>query len=134
MARPNALERSGDGWQGLGRFQAKLAAFDADLLPVLGALMRDSIVDGSSITGAPGQPRAEGDLAASWTLTLTETSAQVSTPSPYAIQNEDGVKEGGKPYVQRSAVGGRHSVRLTRLGLPKLVRAAAQLISGRAAA
>lgn len=142
MARPNALTRNalqrGDrrgGFTGLNRFQRQLAAFETDLLPELGALMHQSIVHGSRLTGAPGQPVELGDLLRSWGVSFpSPTSVQVSSDSPYARPNEDGVRAGGKPYVQRSARGGRHSVRLTRRGLDKLVGQAAENVKRTVAA
>lgn len=141
MARINALQRNAiqqdrkGGFQGLNKFQRQLAAFEVALLPELGALMHQSIVHGSPLTGAPGQPVDQGGLAQSWRVSFpSPTSVQVSSDSPYARPNEDGVREGGKPYVQRSAKGGRHSVRLTRRGLDKLVAQAAKNTKRAAAA
>lgn len=142
MARPNAAQRNAmqrtgqpGAWSmGFNRFQKQLAAFDAELVPEVGALVYQSIVHGSRLTGAPGQPKDSSDLIRSWTETFpSPTSVQVSSDSPYARPNEDGVREGGKPYVQRSAKGGRHSVRLTRRGLDKLVEQAAKNVSRRVA-
>jgi hypothetical protein len=141
VARPNALQRNaiqqgrGGFDRGLNVFQKKLAAFDADLLPELGALMHQSITVGSRLTGAPGQPVDQGDLLHSWSVSFpSATSVQVSSDSPYARPNEDGVRGGGKPYIQRSPRGGRHSVRLTRRGLDKLVEQAAKNVSRKVAA
>lgn len=93
-----------------------------------------SIVEGSEITGAPGQPVGQygegygspgqvgGTLKASWQLTFPdENTAEISTNIVYAPMNEDGVSGTGGPYVQRSSVGGRHSVRLTRAGFDRIV-------------
>jgi hypothetical protein len=138
MGRPNATRRQAaqqrvtgkggfDG--GLSRFQRQLDGMSVVLLPRLGELMYESIVDGSPMTGAPGQPEEEGDLIDSWEMTQpTETSVQVASDSEYALQNEDGVRPGGKPYVQRSSVGGRHSVKITRQGMQALVNHAANEI------
>ena len=35
--------------------------------------------------------------------------------------DEDGVRHDGRPYIQRSTVGGRHSVALTLAGMQKIV-------------
>lgn len=132
----NAIQRSlgdrkrGGFSKGLADFHRKIAAFDASLLDEVGDLMYQSIVYGSALTGAPGQPRKEGDLIASWRKERpSETSVAVVSDSPYARPNEDGLREGGKPYVQRSPVGGRHSVKLTRRGLQRLVNQAAKNVA-----
>lgn len=122
MSRQAHIKRD----NGFARFKRKIAAFDAALLPELGALMLGSIRDGSSLTGALGQPVEDGDLYRSWTMDQpTPHSVRVSSTSPYARMNEDGVRVGGKPYLQHSAKGGRHSLALTRVGLPRLVNEAA---------
>lgn len=142
MARPNALTRNAlqrvgqkGGWSmGLNRFQQQIDAFAVDLLPELGALMHQSIVYGSPLTGAPGQPEDEGDLRRSWRIEYpTPSQVAVVTDSPYARFNEDGARQGGKPYIQRSAIGGRYSVRLTRRALDRLVVQAAKNTSRKAA-
>jgi hypothetical protein len=94
----------------------------------------ESVVNGSPVTGAPGQPVGQygpgyhegdvgGELKSSWQKErLGPWLAQVITNNPYAKSNEDGIaRPGGGPYVQRSTVGGRHSVKLTALGIQKLV-------------
>ncbi len=117
----------------INRFIQKLEAIDAALVPAVGAAVLDSIQNGSTVTAAPGQPVGQygegyhegdvgGELKASWQLTFpTNDSAMVATNSPYARANEDGVRHDGRPYVQRSTVGGRHSVALTRTNFQRLV-------------
>jgi hypothetical protein len=81
----------------------------------------DSITNGSAVTGAPGQPVDTGALKASYQLTFTSPKRFIITsPLPYALANEDGVNN-GRPYIQRSPVGGRHSVALTVLGMQRIV-------------
>lgn len=84
-----------------------------------------SITRGSSATGAPGQVVADdngGDLLNSWTMEISKTKIAITTDSPYAQSNEDGIaRPGGGPYVQRSAIGGRHSVQKTEDNLPLIV-------------
>lgn len=98
---------------------------------------KNSIVHGSELTGAPGQVVADyqgGTLAASWQEEwLSPTQVRISTSAPHAQSNEDGIaRPGGGPYVQRSAIGGRHSVALTRAGFDKIVdREAARLKDGK---
>ncbi len=89
-----------------------------------------SIVFGSNLTGAPGQPigpdtdtREGGALRESWkNAPVGPLQNRITTDSPYAKSNEDGIaRPGGGPYVLRSKVGGRHSVALTIAGFPHIV-------------
>lgn len=85
-----------------------------------------SIVEGSEITGAPGQQVDTGALKGSWQRWFVSPTEQViGTDSPYALQEEDGISyaHGGKPIVQHSAVGGPHSAKLTVAGFPQIVEA-----------
>lgn len=80
-----------------------------------------SIVEGSPLTGAPGQPVQTGNLKGSWqTLTLGPLSAEIMTNVIYAPQIEEGSR-GDKPLTLRSPVGGFHSVALTRLSWDRIV-------------
>lgn len=96
--------------------------------------VHDSIQNGSPVTGAPGQPVGQygpgynpgevgGTLKASWQIVLeSERRARVMTNEVYAPENEYGIRQkDGKPYTQRSTVGGRHSVALTMAGWDKIV-------------
>lgn len=105
------------------KFQLKSAFNLAQIRMGSLQLVLRSIQYGSSITGAPGQPVREGDLLASWVLAIqSETRARIFTMSPYAESNEDGIaRPGGGPYIQRSSVGGRWSVRKTIDGWPLIV-------------
>lgn len=94
------------------------------------AAAQNSIQFGSPLTGAPGQVVADvagGTLRGSWhTEFSTPTSALISTSVPWAQQNEDGIaRPRGGPYIQRSAVGGRHSVALTAASIQRLADAEA---------
>jgi len=89
-----------------------------------------SITVGSGVTGSPGQPVDTGELRTSWQIEFeSPTSATISTGVPWARQNEDGVTEDGRPYMQRSPVGGRHSVALTIVGMQRLVDAEAAKVT-----
>lgn len=88
---------------------------------------KDSIVEGSPVTGAPGQPVAEGQpdpvgkLKGSWTLSYpAPTVAEISTPVDYAPEIEEGVGAHG-PLTLRSKSGGFHSVALTVAGADRLL-------------
>ena len=85
-----------------------------------------SIVDGSPVTGAPGQPVLSGALRRSWQIHyLTPLVAEIRTRLwHYAPQIEDGIRvtvHGQQPMAQRSAVGGFHSVKLTIAGAHRLL-------------
>jgi hypothetical protein len=102
--------------------------------------VHESVVEGSLVTGAPGQPvgqygpgyhpgKVGGTLKNSWQTTFVAPDvAEVSTNIVYAPSIEDGLSyaHGGTPMRLRSTVGGFHSVLLTRLGFGRLVRAAAE--------
>lgn len=80
-----------------------------------------SIVEGSPITGAPGQPVDTGYLRASWSITKLEPLLwEISTRTIYAPGIEDGSRA-GRAMVLRSQEGGFHSVKVTRLGWQQIV-------------
>lgn len=80
-----------------------------------------SVVEGSEITGAPGQPVDTGFLRSSWILDFPEEFvAESTTNTEYAPPIEDGVGPSG-PLTLRSAVGGWHSVKLTAAGFDRIV-------------
>jgi hypothetical protein len=83
-----------------------------------------SIVEGSELTGAPGQPVDTGNLKSSWIADLdpSATVATISTNVEYAQPIEDGVGRYG-PMTLRSAVGGFHSVEHTIQGMPNIAAA-----------
>lgn len=82
--------------------------------------VKESVVHGSAVTGAPGQPVDTGNLKASWQLTFdSPTEALVSTNVEYAPIIEYNVRGA----TLRSKVGGFHSVALTVAGFEKLVEA-----------
>ena len=99
--------------------------------------VKESIVNGSAITGAPGQPVGQygpgyhpgmvgGTLKASWQLMFVgATAALIATNVKYAQVIEDNVR-GAK---LRSTVGGFHSVKLTVAGFDRLVDAEVAKVS-----
>ncbi len=85
-----------------------------------------SVVEGSTLTGAPGQPVRTGALRASWIGEfLSETLWRLSTNMAYAEAIEDGGSERGRfnpaRGAPRSEVGGYHSVAHTIAGWPRIV-------------
>jgi hypothetical protein len=92
------------------------------LLDRVADTMLESIVNGSELTGAPGQPIAEGDvpnagkLWSSWRKSApTNESRELSTDVEYAIDVED------NPRNLQFARGGAHSVRLTLAAFDTIV-------------
>lgn len=86
-----------------------------------------SIVEGSQITGAPGQPVDTGHLRASWSMSFPDAhTAIVSTNVEYAPVIEDNLRGA----TVRSAVGGFHSVKLTRAGFNRIVENVLQRVTG----
>lgn len=80
-----------------------------------------SVVDGSPVTGAPGQPVDTGNLRASWQQTYpAEYIGEVYTNVEYAPAIEEGVGPHG-PMTLRSPTGGFHSVALTRAAWQQVV-------------
>lgn len=98
----------------------------------------ESIVDGSSVTGAPGQPVDTGNLRGSWQLQFeTPTIARISTNVEYAPYIEDGIVQARSGQVsghtQQRLVfknHGPHSVKLTIAGVSKLANAEAEKLAG----
>ena len=92
-------------------------------------MMRDSVVGNGSphpVTNAPGQPVQTGNLRNSWILRFPEAYvALLTTKTIYAPGIEEGVSpRSGKALVLRSEVGGFHSVKMTRIAFPAMVRKA----------
>jgi hypothetical protein len=80
-----------------------------------------SIVEGSELTGAPGQPVDVGYLKGSWSPPVIDGStATIGTNAEYAEAIEDGIGKYG-PLTLRSQVGGFHSVALTIAGMDRIV-------------
>lgn len=120
-----------NGFEGLDRFVVKLENIGNGLLPAVAAAAHESVVNGSPVTGAPGQPVDTGNLRASWQLAFPSPEvAEITTKTVYAPHNEYGVTEDGRPYTQKSPVGGRHSVALTITNFDKLVEHEVKRLAG----
>jgi hypothetical protein len=98
--------------------------------------MRDSILVGSAVTGAPGQPVDTSTLKKSWRFRRPEKfKATMGTKLVYApiVENaglatasgRSGAQSGSR-YTLRSKVGGFHSVKLTYANFGRLVDEAAK--------
>lgn len=104
----------------MNRIMAKIEAREAALASGVGEECLRSIVEGSELTGAPGQPVGEGKLRDSWSRTVTGHEQLIATSSPYAAKEEEGM-HGSEPIEQHSTEGGPHSVKLTVAGFGRIV-------------
>lgn len=108
--------------QELKRFASKVAARNVRIFLTTVTEAHSSIVNGSSTTGAPGQPVDTGYLKGSWQTTFeSPTEATIATNVVYAPQIEDGTRD-GRALTLRSRVGGFHSVKLTIAGLHRIIK------------
>jgi len=88
------------------------------------SLAKEAIVEGSPITGSPGQPVQTGNLKTSWQEELIgNEAATISTNVEYAPAIEDGIGPHG-PMTVRSQMGGFHSVKLLIAGWWAIVQQA----------
>jgi hypothetical protein len=125
--------------EGVERFQATVLRRAKDVLQRSAEMVKESITEGSSITGAPGQPVDTGFLRGSWDLLFpSEYERLVVTNTSYApaIEEDDRAafdprgedrpkrKETDERPHAVSEVGGPHSVKLTRASWDRVVDAA----------
>jgi hypothetical protein len=111
------------------RFGAKVEKQSRDVFVGTVLAVHESIVQGSPITGAPGQPVDTGNLKSSWQSDIVGDVGTVSTGVAYAPAIEEGVGPHG-PLTQRSPVGGFHSVKLTIAGFARLVEDQVRKLGG----
>lgn len=104
------------------RFEVKVAAALNGTFVDFVAALKGSIVEGSPITAAPGQPVDTGALRNSWQESVAPdlSEATIGTNLVYAPAIEDGVGQFG-PLTLRSKVGGFHSVKLTVANADRLL-------------
>ena len=101
----------------LNRFVDKVEGRTKRIVQIGREEVQRSIVEGSSITGAPGQPVQFGTLKGSWVPRFLGPGLwQTSSPLVYAPVIEDGFG-----ISIRSPVGGSHSVKLTRGGWQRII-------------
>ena len=116
--------------QRMDLFAQKIDAKARAILLEAAMLAHQSIQTGSPLTGAPGQPVDTGYLRASWQLVPDGPDGyRITTNAAYARQIEDGTRL-GRALTLRSAVGGFHSVKLTRNAWPRIVEAATRSVAG----
>ncbi len=100
--------------------------------------VKRSLVEGSEITGAPGQPVRTGNLKNSFVDEFTSPETwEVTTNVEYAPHIEAGGNDRG-PFDPsrgdpRSEVGGYHSAALTVAGFDRLVDVVAARVAARPA-
>jgi hypothetical protein len=129
----------------LKRFELKTSQKSQRAFVGIATAVKGSVVDGSPVTAAPGQPVDTGYLKASWILGFpSATLAEITTNVAYApyiesriradfdpkgVTGRYGVKggqigpalPGGSTKRRKSVVGGSHSVKLTVAGFERLV-------------
>ena len=117
----------------LKRFAVKTQSKSNALFINVAKDVKASIVDGSAVTGAPGQPVDSGALKASWQLVFeSKSAAMLSTNIAYAPVIEDNLRSSFNPRGEqperkpgrksiKSIVGGSHSVKLTVGAFDRLV-------------
>ena len=103
------------------RFTDKAERRARDVFVASTVEVRRSIVEGSTLTGAPGQPVDTGALRASFVDDfVSSTEWRIQTNIEYAPVIEDGIGKNG-PITLRSEVGGMHSVKKTVAGWDRIV-------------
>lgn len=114
----------------MARFQRRVEQRGRDLHNGACDLAFSSIVEGSPVTGAPGQPVDTGYLKGSWQNIIEGPLARlIVTKAVYARQIEDGMRN-GRSLTLRSQVGGWYSVRLTRAAWTRIVEVVTARVVG----
>ena len=107
------------GAEDVKRFSRRVEGLSTAAFVDIAQAVQDSIVNGSPVTGAPGQPVDTGNLKNSWQLAFeSPTSAIIGTNVVYARVIEDNARGA----TLRSKVGGFHSVNLTLSNFGRLVK------------
>jgi hypothetical protein len=89
---------------------------------IVASKLHESVVDGSAITGSPGQPVDTGNLKTSFVGSFPEDLVwELTTNVVYAPGIEEGVGPHGRIQI-RSEVGGIGSVKKTVAGFDRIVR------------
>lgn len=108
-------------------FAQQMAAFNTRLRRKVNVLSEDvrdevfrSVVHGSEITTAPGQPVDTGTLRDSWQRTTVAPHVEeiTSTDNPAKVAS---IEHNWRGATLRSSVGGFHSLAITRLGFNRIV-------------
>jgi hypothetical protein len=116
----------------LNGFSVKVFRMEREVFHGVTEEVQRSIVEGSELTGAVGQPVDTGALKASWTPQfVSPTEWRTTTHLAYAPGIEDGISSHGTPITFRSQVGGKHSLKQTRIGFPRIVDYIVSKVRGR---
>lgn len=122
---------------GIRQFKAELRTRSRDQFFGTANEVARSVIEGSELTGAPGQPVDTGHEKAGWIPAYTSpTRFEMTNKVEYAEAIEDGVGphgpvaygNTGKPGA--STVGGSHSVKKTIDGFQAIADHVAQKIAG----
>lgn len=106
-------------------WHAKAEKLEQSIFVNAASAMKDSIVLGSPVTGAPALPVETGNLRAGVQLEFdAPDSALIYTNVQYAEHVEDNVRG------NRFRVGGPHGWKLTRAGFQRVVDSEAQKAAG----
>lgn len=113
-----------------------------DVVVIAGLEVTRSVVEGSELTGAPGQPVDRGDLRKSWIFAPRPDGFELTTNFDYAPFIEAGGNSRG-PFAPpptgtrtrngrlvSSQVGGFHSVKLTASGWSRILAFAVARATG----
>jgi hypothetical protein len=118
------------------RIGGNVTAMTEDVFAQFVVEVHRSIVFGSELTGAPGQPVDTGNLRNSWEYEFDSPShAFVTTPVEYGQAVEDGIGPHG-PVVYgaggggRSTTGGSHSVILTEAAAQRIADVVTARVAG----
>lgn len=112
---------------GVAGFSAKVETKSKRVFAGVCAEVQRSVVNGSEITGAPGQPVASGRLKASWIGEFVdEHRFELTTDVPYA----EIIETNARGAELRSSVGGFHSLSLTQAGFGAIVAHVVQREAG----
>lgn len=102
----------------------RLKETDEKVLKTVVEIAKDSIVNGSALTGAPGQPH---DLRDKWKVTIGKGFARIHINEKSARSVEEGIsRKYGGPIKLKSPIGGFHSVKLTRSSIRKILAQAVE--------
>lgn len=118
----------GDGLKG---WVAKVEIQNRDILSGVADEVYRSVVNGSELTGAPGQPIDTGHLHDSWQLVKSlPLNAVVGTNVDYAPAIEAGIGPHGAMTV-RSKVGGFYSAVKTVQNFDRIVEHVTKQVTGK---
>jgi voltage-gated potassium channel Kch len=105
----------------LNHFALKLKTRSQAVFVNVVSATADSIINGSALTGSPGQPVDTGVLKASWITSFDTPSSAIIASGGAASAYNTIIEHNIRGATLRSAVGGFHSVALTVAGFDRIV-------------